>query len=79
MFSGGSGDKSLADDPTSETKPINATHFVAPGRGGPDDTDFVVDFETCAKGFLYVEIVAEIPSRSIHIKQVVLSSICFRS
>lgn len=52
MFSGGLDAKTLADKTAVEIKDMNATHFAAPGRGGPEDKDFVVDFEACTKAFL---------------------------
>lgn len=52
MFSGGLDAKTLSDKTAAEIKDMNATHFATPGRGAPEDEDFVVDFEGCAKGFL---------------------------
>lgn len=52
MFSSGLDQNASSEMTAAEKKALNATHFVAPGRGGPDDEDFVVDFEGCTKAFL---------------------------
>lgn len=52
MFSGGLDSNTLAKSNAEDIRRITATHFAPPGRGGPDDPDFIVDFEGCAKGFL---------------------------
>lgn len=52
MFSGGLDANTTSDMNAAEIRDFTATHFVPHNRGGPDDTEFVVDFEGCAKGFL---------------------------
>lgn len=52
MFSGGLDAKTLSDKTAAEIKDMTAIHFVAGGRGSPEDEDFVVDFEGCTKAFL---------------------------
>lgn len=52
MFSGGLDTKALAEMDADQIKTMNATHFVSVDRGGPDDTEFVIDFEGCTKAFL---------------------------
>lgn len=50
MFAGV--DMKKAEGTAAEIAALRATHYIPVGRGQPDDPDFVVDFESCAKGFL---------------------------
>lgn len=50
MFAGV--DMKKPEGTAAEIAALRATHYIPLGRGQPDDPDFVVDFESCAKGFL---------------------------
>ena len=52
MFSGGLDAKTLADSTAPEIATLTAKHSVGADKGEGGESDFVVDFEGVAKGFL---------------------------
>ena len=52
MFSGGLDAKTLSDSTAPEIATLTAKHSVGADKGEGDESDFVVDFEGVAKGFL---------------------------
>lgn len=52
MFAGGLDKNTISNKNSEEIAALKATHFASVGRGGPNDPNYVVDFESCAQGFL---------------------------